>query len=208
MICAMRIVCFGDSLTEGYQSVLPEPAYTPYGRFLQALIGHRGDVIIRGVCGETTPDMRGRYRVDVVSHRPTHVVILGGTNDLIQGFSPASVIENLLWLYEEADSNGIVPVGMTIPSLGGQDATLPWLSSLEQAIQDITMVNQALTAHCAAKSTPLVDVFTATCDPSSRELAAKYSEDGVHLTTSGYRLMADMLWRGVFRSIAGNGMRS
>ena len=43
-----------------------------------------------------------------------------------------------------------------------------------------------------------VDLFTATADPETRQLAAQYSNDGLHLTTAGYRLLARLLYNQVF----------
>ncbi|TLY22944.1 MAG: hypothetical protein E6K68_01725, partial [Nitrospirae bacterium] len=79
------IVCFGDSLTAGFQSPTaecPDCQETPYGRFLAERLGDRGQVQISGVCGELTAEMVERFERDVVRHRPAWVVILGGTNDL------------------------------------------------------------------------------------------------------------------------------
>ena len=70
----------------------------------------------------------------------------------------------------------------------------PYFSS----IQARETVNQALTEYCDAQQVSLVDLFTATCDPQTRELDSQYSEDGLHLTTLGYRTLADLLWYQVF----------
>ena len=60
------IICFGDSLTAGFQSPTAEcPDYqeTPYGRFLAERLGDRARVQISGVCGELTAEM-DRYLLD------------------------------------------------------------------------------------------------------------------------------------------------
>ena len=43
--------------------------------------------IDKGVSGETTQQMLGRYQKDVLDQNPQVVVIMGGTNDLAQGVS-------------------------------------------------------------------------------------------------------------------------
>lgn len=199
----MRIVCFGDSLTEGYQSACVGPGLgvTPYGGFLQERLGECGRVLVRGVCGETTQDMRQRYAVDVLALSPHYVVILGGTNDLGWGLSPQSVFDNLVWMYAEAQSNGILPVGVTIPSLGGLAQGDYGDSPYLQAIRARKAVNQSLTEYCESKQIALVDLFTATCDAQYQELAPQFSEDGLHLTTLGYRTLADLLWFQVFEPL-------
>ena len=78
------IFCFGDSLTAGYQSPTidsPQIQETPYGRFLQEMLGEMASVTVSGVCGELTGEMAMRFRQDVLDHAPSYVVILGGTND-------------------------------------------------------------------------------------------------------------------------------
>ena len=51
------VVCFGDSLTAGFQSPSsdnPSGGETPYGVFLQEMIGPSIQVAISGICGELT----------------------------------------------------------------------------------------------------------------------------------------------------------
>ncbi len=115
-----HIVCFGDSLTAGFQSPTvdhPQGIETPYGRFLQELIGPSVRVSVSGICGELTGEMAMRFRSAVLMHHPTHVVILGGTNDLGWNAAPADIMRNLLKMYELAAAAGIKPVPVTVPSI-------------------------------------------------------------------------------------------
>jgi acyl-CoA thioesterase I len=196
----MKIVCFGDSLTEGYQSsqLFGADGFTPYGRYLQKWLGGRGSVWVRGVCGELTGDMQIRFARDVLSLNPDYVVILGGTNDLGWGLSPSVIVEHLVGMYAEAVSHGIQPVGITVPSLGGLESFPGAESPYTQAIQGREAVNSALKGYCRNAAIPLVDLFAATCDPRTKELAAPFSEDGLHLTTLGYYSLAELLWKEVF----------
>jgi acyl-CoA thioesterase I len=197
---AMKIVCFGDSLTEGYQSsqLFGVDGFTPYGRYLQEWLGNRGTVWVRGVCGELTGDMQIRFARDVIPLNPDYVVILGGTNDLGWGLPPSVIVEHLVRMYAEAVSLGIQPVGITVPSLGGMEDVSREESPHAQAIQEREAVNSALKRYCRTAAIPLVDLFTTTCDPRSKELAAPFSEDGLHLTTLGYYTLAELLWKQVF----------
>ena len=93
------ILCFGDSLTAGYQTPSrdnPSGRETPYGRFLEELLGGRARIAVSGVCGEVTGEMVLRFRSDVLQRRPDYVVILGGTNDLGWNASPHEIIRNLV----------------------------------------------------------------------------------------------------------------
>ncbi|NJN36990.1 MAG: hypothetical protein HC794_07975 [Nitrospiraceae bacterium] len=44
-----------------------------------------------------------------------------------------------------------------------------------------------------SKAIAYIDLFTATVDPDSGQLAQVYSNDGIHLTTAGYRLFAEQV---------------
>jgi lysophospholipase L1-like esterase len=46
-----------------------------------------------------------------------------------------------------------------------------------------------------------VDLFTASSEPETFRLAQEYSNDGLHLTTEGYRLLADLLYDKVFNKV-------
>jgi lysophospholipase L1-like esterase len=45
--------------------------------------------------------------------------------------------------------------------------------------------------YAVSKSLACVDLFSATADPADGQLASVYSNDGLHLTTAGYRLFAE-----------------
>jgi acyl-CoA thioesterase-1 len=197
------IVCFGDSLTAGFQSPTREcPAgqETPYGVFLQERLGPAMDVRTSGICGELTSEMAMRFGRDVLEHRPGHVVILGGTNDLGWNAGPADIIGNLVKMYELARAAHITPVPVTVPSIridvtgGGRDAE-SWLAD---HLERRRILNRLIQEYAASKHLASVDLFTATADPETGQLAASYSNDGLHLTTAGYRLLAQLLYEHVF----------
>lgn len=204
------IICFGDSLTAGFQSPTAEcPAghETPYGLFLQERLGPGVDVRISGICGELTSEMTMRFRHDVLQHRPSHVVVLGGTNDLGWNARPEDIIKNLIKMYELARAAEIVPVPVTLPSIrvdlvgAGPDAEA-WLA---QHLDRRRVLNALIGDYAASNHLVCVDLFTATAEPESGQLAAPYSNDGLHLTTAGYRLLASLLYEQVFaRAAAGN----
>ena len=199
------IICFGDSLTAGYQSPgsgLPEGYDTPYGSFLQDMLGPRARVAISGICGELTGEMAMRFRQDVLVHGPSFVVVLGGTNDLGLNARPAEVMRNLLKMYESALGSGVQPVPVTVPSIRveglegeGEGEGQRWV---RDHIERRLTLNGLITDYCVKRGVACVDLFTATAEPGTRLLAAPYSNDGLHLTTHGYRLMATLLYEEIF----------
>src|SRR5690242_12953114 len=101
----LSIVCFGDSLTAGFQSPTPDSpgiAETPYGAFLSERLGGAASVTVSGVCGELTSEMAARFHRDVIEEAPDYAVILGGTNDLGWNLPPADIRGNLAGMYEAA----------------------------------------------------------------------------------------------------------
>ena len=188
----IRIVAFGDSLTEGFQSPSGENPLgqpTPYGRFLKERLGSRAEVLVRGVCGELTEDMTRRFEKDVLAHKPDDVVILGGTNDLGWGLAPGRILENLDALYARARAAGIRPSAVTVPSIRGFDDLIGPRIELNRLIMD----------RCRGLDMPCVDLFAASSDPDIRRLSRRYDNDGLHLNTAGYRLLADLVYERLFR---------
>ena len=196
------LVCFGDSLTAGYQvqaeTGMPLPD-TPYSGFLQEWLGTRGRVSVKGICGETTSDMAMRFSRDVVDVVPSYTVILGGTNDLGWGVAPSTIITNLERFYTLALDAGIRPVGVTVPSLRaegvGTGALPAWLRS---HLQSRLELNRLITERCQRRHMPCVDLFQATSEGSSCLLALHFSSDGLHLNAAGYRTFARLVWNEVF----------
>lgn len=197
------ILCFGDSLTAGYQA--PGPTHprgeeTPYGLVLQERIGNRALVEISGICGEVTGEMVLRFRADVLDRRPQWVIILGGTNDLGWNAEPAEIMRNLTKMYELARAASIVPVPVTVPSIRvDMDKDNPEVGSwLAAHIERRQRLNALIADYAVRKGVPWFDLFTATAEPESMMLAEPYSNDGLHLTTSGYRLFGRLLYEQLF----------
>ncbi|MFO7911179.1 MAG: GDSL-type esterase/lipase family protein, partial [Desulfotignum sp.] len=72
----MKIICHGDSLTQGSDMAKP-CTWT-------ALLENRLNipVVNTGISGDTTAGMLARFAVDVVPRKPGIVILMGGTNDL------------------------------------------------------------------------------------------------------------------------------
>ncbi|SLM49904.1 conserved protein of unknown function [Nitrospira japonica] len=203
---AQLIICFGDSLTAGFQSPTrthPTGRDTPYGEFLQGWLGASSQVRVSGNCGELTSEMAMRFRQDVLAHRPGYVVILGGTNDLGWNAKPSDIMRNLLTMYELSRAEQIIPVPVTVPSVriedaGGAPDAAAWI---EDHLQRRRQLNELILAYAHSKQLIAVDLFTETAEPDTGRLAASYSNDGLHLTTAGYRRFAELLFDRVFQRV-------
>ncbi|MES1261865.1 MAG: GDSL-type esterase/lipase family protein, partial [Acidobacteriota bacterium] len=94
-----RVVFFGDSITDLWR--LNE--YFP-GR----------DFVNRGISGQTTTQLLGRFLQDVAALHPKAVVILAGTNDIARGIPVNGIEDNLTMLGDLAKAHGIKPIFASI----------------------------------------------------------------------------------------------
>lgn len=192
------VMCFGDSLTAGFQSPTrdnPTGRETPYGQFLQSYLGDVVEVRISGICGELTSEMVTRFRRDVLEHGPGYVPILGGTNDLGWNASPPEIMRNLIKMYEQTLAIGSLPIPVTVPSIRVEDSSesregQEWIAG---HLTRRSQLNQLIHDYANSKGVASVDLFTVTAEPETGQLARIYSNDGIHLTTAGYQLFAQQV---------------
>ena len=103
-------------------------------------------------------------------------------------------------MYELARGAQIVPIPVTVPSIrvdiadGGPDAEA-WIG---QQLGRRVELNRLISEYAVSKNLPWIDLFTATAESNTNQLAAQYSNDGLHLTTAGYRLLGQLLYAQVF----------
>ncbi len=199
------VLCFGDSLTAGFQSPSrdnPTGDETPYGAFLQEMIGPSMQVAISGICGELTGEMAMRFRQDVISRQPTHVIILGGTNDLGWNAQPPDIMRNLVKMYEQARADHIVPVPVTVPSIrvAGTDESQETLFWIAEHLTRRRHLNALIAQYADSHQLSRIDLHGATAEPKTQLLADVYSNDGLHLSTAGYRKFAQLVYEQVFAS--------
>jgi len=186
----VRVVALGDSLTAGFQSygLFGNEELTPYTEFLAERIRKEFhpsilsvEIINKGVIGELSEQMLIRFEADVVGLSPRVVIILGGSNDLGWGLTPDEVFSNLRQMYELSMKNDIVPIACTVPSILGFDA----------GISPRRVLNKFIQEHSLKIGIRCVDLFRATMDAATSTLASRYSSDGLHLNSEGYRKMAE-----------------
>jgi lysophospholipase L1-like esterase len=167
-----RVVFFGDSITELWGSTDPSL--------------FSGDVIDRGVSGQTTAQMVGRFRADVVDLHPGVVHIIAGTNDIAGNTGPTSLdrIEaNIQTVVELARAHHIRVVLGSVPPA----ARFDWRPSI-MPIDSIRALNAWLQAYARREGLVYVDYYSA-LDDGRHGFKAALSEDGVHPNPAGYAVM-------------------
>lgn len=180
-----RVVFYGNSITEGWAQFFPEmfPG-KPY--------------IGRGISGQTTPQMLVRFRQDVVALKPKVVVILAGTNDIAGNTGPSTIEmieDNLASMTEIAKANGIrVVLSSVLPVYD-----YAWRPGLEPAPK-IVALNKWMKAYAAKTGEVYLDYHSAMAD-ARQGMRADLSNDGVHPTEAGYRVMAPLAEAAIARAL-------
>jgi len=187
----VAFVCLGDSLTVGYQSPSPYGSYveTPYTDMLEpmararlqelGLKGYEAFFINKGINGDSTDGMLGRFRTSVEAERPDYVIIWAGINDLYAGREPRQVMGNLVRLYSRTLETGAEPIACTLTPTEADD----------RMNTRITELNAIIAKHCDGEGIRVVDLFSSLAGPDGR-LTPVYSDDGVHLSHQGYAAVA------------------
>jgi len=116
-----QILGFGDSLTEGWHQFGTK--FNPYSSRLQMLLDdafpNKFNIVNMGLAGEMTFDMDRRLKeiLNMATNnnfRYSHVIILGGTNDLGR-VSATDIFTNLTTLYNHVETHGAKIICITIP---------------------------------------------------------------------------------------------
>jgi len=180
-----KIVCIGDSLTFGHQVRRSQCWPT----LLQNRTGF--EVINKGICGDTSGGMLGRFQIDVVALQPTHVIIMGGVNDLMWQ-SPLDVVKaNLSAMVFQSFHYGIKPfLGIPIP-LVAELARKHWsiMPDWERMIKETNLLRQWVVDFSAGFGCQYIDFYQLFIDSNGVPIE-KYYIDGLHPTPEGNQMMA------------------
>lgn len=177
MADALKIVFFGDSITAGWKL---------WGN----LNTHLPNEVNEGVSGNTTPMMLARIQSDVLDKHPAIVVLLGGTNDLADGYAyvtdaPVYPDESALFeIIERCQAAGAKVIVGTVPPLPPQYGGVAWPNQWNQAIKD----GAAVYGYTVVDYYPLFLTPTGTQDPS------EYIHDLVHPSLAAFQRMWLLLW--------------
>lgn len=176
-----RVVFMGNSITEGW--INHDPGFfsgKPY--------------INRGISGQTTPQMLVRFRPDVINLKPEVVVILAGTNDIAGNTGPSTlemIMDNLISMTELAKVNHIkVILCSVLPAFD-----YPWKPGLEPA-EKIVSLNKMIKAYADTHGVEYLDFFSSMADERNGMKAA-YTQDGVHPTLAGYKVMDPLMEKAI-----------
>ena len=173
----LNIVFFGDSITEAWKTWGHLNVYLP-------------SEINAGVSGNTTAMMLERIQGDVLDKHPAVVILLGGTNDLADGYANVPGVHSypdeaaLFKIIELCEAAGAKVIVGTVPPLPPQYGGVGWPNQWNQAIKD----GAAEYGYTVVDYYPLFLTPTGTQDPN------EYIQDLVHPSVTGFQRMWSVMW--------------
>ncbi len=193
----MKILFFGDSITESGRNLLDEndlgAGYVKIAAGKLHLLYPDAELTIinRGVGGNKTADLLARVEEDVVAEKPDVVFLQVGVNDVWCRFSHGEVIlpetfrANYTAIVEKIAAMGakIYCILPFVLNMGDKQRFRPYLDAFNAVIRDIA-------AEHNLPVIPLDEIFTGLTqdiDPS------QFTTDGVHPTHRGCRYIADLV---------------
>ena len=176
-----RVVFMGNSITAGWIGIHRE--------FFDSK-----PWLNRGIGGQTTPQMLIRFKQDVIDLKPTVVVILAGINDIAQNTGPTTleaIMDNISGMALLAKANGIkVILSSVLPAYD-----FPWRPGLEPSGKVITL-NKMINRFAEENNIHYLDYFTFLVD-SRNGMKKEYSNDEVHPTLAGYKVMEPLVEKAI-----------
>jgi lysophospholipase L1-like esterase len=174
----MKIVAIGDSITEGYPFSHDDSWVAYVAKELKI------EIVNKGICGDLTQGMRERFKRDVFSHNPTHVIILGGANDAFAGLSSEGVSDNFKAMIDMSRHQGIIPI-LGLPT--------PFLLPPEEIL--LEQYRNWLKDYITRENIKSIDFYTPYFIAIQEGIAEKLYVDEVHPSIEGYKLMGETALR-------------
>jgi lysophospholipase L1-like esterase len=172
-----RVIFFGDSITYRWGNS---------GMF------RAKNYVDRGIPEQTTSQMLLRFRQDVIDLHPKEVVILAGTNDILQFNSPAAVSiaeDNIETMVDLAREHKIRVILCSLPPARHR-VTLT-LSKIDYS-ESIRSLNLWLKGYSAREGAAYVDYYSPLVGADG-SMKPGLSLDGVHPTNQGYAVMEPLV---------------
>jgi len=180
-----RVVFMGNSITEGW--IKMDSAFFAGQSYVN-----------RGISGQTTPQMLVRFRQDVIELKPAVVVILAGINDIAENTGPITleaIFGNIVSMAELARANNIrVVLCSVLPAYAFR-----WRPHLQPA-EKVVALNAMIKEYCEKQNIVYVDYYSAMVD-DRKGLDKKYTNDEVHPTLAGYKVMAPLVEAGIAKAL-------
>lgn len=182
-----RVVFMGDSITDGWH--------------LNEYFPDR-DFVNRGISGQITGEMLGRFKADVIDLHPEAVVILAGTNDLARNINVITIENNYSMMADLADHHKIKVIFSSVLPVSDyhKDKNPAWEMTAIRPPVLIKALNDWLKSFCEQRGYTYLD-YTPMLADAAGMLKADLADDGLHPNSAGYRVMAPLALQAVEKSL-------
>jgi len=195
-----RLVCLGDSLTEGADLVI--------GHTWPSLVGNalNLEVLNSGIGGDTTQGMLSRFYPEVIPFKSEYVFIMGGTNDLWWNWEVKIILGNIFSMCFQARYHNMTPViGLPMPidvESAQKTGFTPPLQGYERFVEMQADLINKLKLYATDSEVPVVNLHQPFLNNDQKADSTMFLDDGLHPNQKGHQLIADriiMSFRELFR---------
>lgn len=183
MADSIRMLCLGDSLTEGYD--------IDKDKCWVSLINKKTDCIAfnAGISGDTTAGMLARLPLLLNQNKYTHVFIMGGTNDIEFDMPNNQVVLNIKAIVRQLQYQDIeLLVGIPMPyyyQLTPNESFQFLESSLSYA-EKLDEYCEMLKKYAIKDGINFIDFREIFTDEKREGIKELYLDDGVHPSVEGH----------------------
>lgn len=183
----MKIVCIGDSLTQGFGVSNRENWVALMNK------SSKVEFINKGINGDTTSGMLARFNKDVIEEKPKFVIIMGGVNDIIVENSLGGIQSNIMSMVHQAYYHRVIPiVGISIKSdISNFRKDWSELTNISVLNDKILDYRNWIIKFCGIFNIMVID-FYAEFDYMIQGDYGKYLLDGLHPSKEGHNILADI----------------
>lgn len=173
----MRLICLGDSLTEGYD-------ISESFRWTNLLMDDLNiEIINAGISGDTTAGMLARCERLLIDHEPSHLIVLGGINDLWFGLKDEYILSNLHAITRQTRYYNVqFIIGIPTPAFN-----LIELNSIQENYSEcVRSFRTTLINYCKSEEVPYIDF--------SQNITSDHMlADGIHPNKKGHEHMKNTI---------------
>lgn len=153
----------------------------------------------RGVSGQVTTQMLGRFRSDVVDLKPEVVVILAGINDIARNNGEIElkhIVDNIASMTDIARWHGIKPIVCSVLPA----ACIDWRPEVPDTPGQVVALNKLLKKYCEDNNIMYVDYYSPMVVEGGA-LNPNYGFDYVHPSNEGYEVMEPIIVKAVNQAL-------
>jgi len=169
--------------------------------------GYSGDwfkannYIGRGIGGQVSAQMVGRFMADVVRLKPQVVHIMAGTNDVAENldpYNPGDTQNNLTAMVDMATANSIKVVMASVPPA----TSFAWRPALGNRAGMIKDLNRWIRELCDRNGFVYCDYWPVLADGDALKAELGINGDSVHPNAQGYALMQPLAVAAINQALA------